>query len=99
MFKFTPGTVEKIINYPVPPAGIKPTPLKLAISYFLIHNKVHFPFSREYIKVTDVIGYVRRSTLNMTNLNTAHKRSTIYNMSGRVVSAYTNLSRRRELYN
>ena len=32
------------------------------------------PFSREYIKVTDVIEYVRRSTLSMTNLNTAHKR-------------------------
>ena len=29
---------------------------------------------REYIKLTDVIEYVRRSTLNMTNLNTAQKR-------------------------
>ena len=29
---------------------------------------------REYIKVTDVIEYVRRSTLDMTNLNEAHKR-------------------------
>ena len=29
---------------------------------------------REYIKVTDVIEYTRRSTLNFTNLNTAHKR-------------------------
>ena len=33
-----------------------------------------FPFSREHIKVTDVMEYMRRSTLHMTNLNTANKR-------------------------
>ena len=38
-------------------------------------DQARFPFSREYIKVTDVIEYVRRSALNMTtNLNTARER-------------------------
>ena len=48
----------------------------------LIKRSFHFN-SRECIKVTDVIEYVRRSTLNMTNLNTAHKRkgrSTLYHI-------------------
>ena len=29
---------------------------------------------RQHIEVTDVIEYVRRTTLNVTNLNTVHKR-------------------------
>ena len=47
--------------------------------------KALFPFSREYIKVTNVIEYVCRSTLNMTNLNTVYKegRSRLYHISGK----------------
>ena len=40
----------------------------------LVNIKAWFPFglnSREYIKVIYMIEYVRRSTLNITNLNTA----------------------------
>ena len=44
-----------------------------------INNKAWFPFIHNchtYVKVTNVIEYVHRSTLNMTNLNTntAHKK-------------------------
>ena len=38
--------------------------------------KSQFPFSHkclQYVKVTDMIEHVRRSTLIMTNLNTTHK--------------------------
>ena len=49
--------------------------------------KAQFPFGdecRNYIKVTDVIEHVRRSTHKMTNLNTAHKRkgrSSLYHIA------------------
>ena len=58
----------------------------LGVSFGSMLIPLQFPFScecHEYNKVTDVIEYVRRSTLNMTNLNAAHKRkgrSTLYHI-------------------
>ena len=48
--------------------------LIISLAVIVLFQCTFIEYSCEYIKVTDVIEYSRRSTLIVTDLNTAHKR-------------------------